>query len=105
MREKRRSLSLKGRESFEMSREVEEKLVELEKKMMQLESGQLSSPNKTSQSAGKSRMRRNSLDSVTAQPISLLLRLSSLESKINLSNEPKKVKVTMSFHSLVADEN
>lgn len=38
-REKRRTQSLKGRESFQLSKEVEDKLVDLEHKMAALGSG------------------------------------------------------------------
>ncbi|PNF35189.1 hypothetical protein B7P43_G07654 [Cryptotermes secundus] len=104
-REKRRSLSLKGRESFQICKELEEKLAELEAKITSLETGQpvavTASPRpiKHARSAspqsrkdissdeggskGSSRIRRKSLDSATSsEPMKVLIRLSSLESKV-----------------------
>ncbi|KDR11694.1 Protein outspread [Zootermopsis nevadensis] len=104
-REKRRSLSLKGRESFQICKELEEKLTELEAKITSLETGQpvmipasprpvkhtrSESPqskrvtsNGDGVSRGSSRVRRKSLDSATSsEPMKVLIRLSSLESKV-----------------------
>ncbi|GBP17123.1 Protein outspread [Eumeta japonica] len=104
-REKRRSLSLKGRESFTLSKEVEEKLTELENKLTLLETGEpapiINTPTKiltsTKEKSTKSdntidekrmkrlaaRLRRKSLDSATSsEPMKMLVRLSSLETKI-----------------------
>ncbi|PSN31199.1 hypothetical protein C0J52_22102 [Blattella germanica] len=100
-REKRRSLSLKGRESFQMCKELEEKLVELEAKIIAIETGQpiAARPSKHARSEspqnrkdsnasetsskGSSRVRRKSLDSATSsEPMKVLIRLTSLESKV-----------------------
>ncbi|XP_050678581.1 protein outspread isoform X2 [Leptidea sinapis] len=104
-REKRRSLSLKGRESFTLGKEVEEKLMELENKITLLETGEsaptINSPSKSSSPAKEkltktenvtdekrmkrlaARLRRKSLDSATSsEPMKMLVRLSSLETKV-----------------------
>ncbi|XP_043274219.1 protein outspread isoform X2 [Venturia canescens] len=106
-RDKRRSLSLKGRESFQISQELEDKLAELETKICtMIESGgkcavtpghiSLSqTSNETSTSPRRerkrenrsldrgSRLRRKSLDSATSsEPMKVLIRLSSLETKV-----------------------
>ena len=101
-RDKRRSLSLKGRESFQISQEVEDKLLELENKICALEQGKRiktpvvtsstskeSSPNlkkerkRENRSLDRSRLRRKSLDSATSsEPMKVLIRLSTLETKV-----------------------
>ncbi|XP_048479402.1 protein outspread isoform X2 [Plutella xylostella] len=105
-REKRRSLSLKGRESFSLGKEVEEKLTELESKISMLEAGDpaptINAPSSKSSSPAKekvtksdstseekrmkrlaARLRRKSLDSATsAEPMKMLVRLTSLETKV-----------------------
>lgn len=96
---------MKGRESFQICKELEEKLAELEGKITSLETGQpvaiTSSPrpnkharsespqcrkdtgNGDGVSKGSSRVRRKSLDSATSsEPMKVLIRLSSLESKV-----------------------
>ncbi|KAL0894266.1 hypothetical protein ABMA27_014269 [Loxostege sticticalis] len=111
-REKRRSLSLKGREALTLGKEVEEKLTELENKITMLESGEpvptINSPSKsTSPSKEKSakaegsdekrmkrlaaRLRRKSLDSATSsEPMKMLVRLSSLETKVASALESRR---------------
>ncbi|XP_045490852.1 protein outspread isoform X1 [Colias croceus] len=104
-REKRRSLSLKGRESFTLGKEVEDKLTELENKITLLETGEtvptINSPSKSASPAKEkvtktdgvtdekrmkrlaARLRRKSLDSATSsEPMKMLVRLSSLETKV-----------------------
>lgn len=101
-RDKRRSLSLKGRESFQISQEVEDKLLDLENKICAIERGKSvsapvsagssskeSSPNpkKEKRREGKNldraRLRRKSLDSATSsEPMKVLIRLSTLETKV-----------------------
>lgn len=95
-REKRRSLSLKG-ESFQIGREMEEKLAEMEAKINALEMGKPAAsvvinpapPEKSKKEDLKSaRLRRKSLDSATSsEPMKLLIRLSSLENKIAKADE------------------
>ncbi|XP_063822072.1 protein outspread isoform X3 [Ostrinia nubilalis] len=111
-REKRRSLSLKGREALTLGKEVEEKLTELENKITMLESGEpvptINSPSKsTSPSKEKgtkaegsdekrmkrlaARLRRKSLDSATSsEPMKMLVRLSSLETKVASALESRR---------------
>nr|XP_021180931.2 protein outspread isoform X2 [Helicoverpa armigera] len=121
-REKRRSLSLKGRESFTLGKEVEEKLTELENKITMLESGEhvptINSPSKSASPAKEkssksenptdekrmkrlaARLRRKSLDSATSsEPMKMLVRLSSLETKVASALENRK-DLTNSCESL-----
>ncbi|XP_049830062.1 protein outspread isoform X1 [Schistocerca gregaria] len=108
-REKRRSLSLKGRESFQICKELEEKLGELEAKINALEAGRpftdipksvrvsrSESPQLTQKELGSNenlksssaRLRRKSLDSATSsEPMKVLIRLSALESKVAKATE------------------
>ncbi|XP_049867373.1 protein outspread isoform X2 [Pectinophora gossypiella] len=121
-REKRRSLSLKGRESFTLSKEVEEKLTELENKITMLETGEpvptINSPSKSASPAKEkatktdtlsdekrmkrlaARLRRKSLDSATSsEPMKMLVRLSSLETKVASALENRR-DLTNSCESL-----
>lgn len=121
-REKRRSLSLKGRESFTLSKEVEEKLTELENKITMLETGEavptINSPSKSASPAKEkvtksdsltdekrmkrlaARLRRKSLDSATSsEPMKMLVRLSSLETKVTSALETRR-DITNSCESL-----
>ncbi|KAJ2953023.1 hypothetical protein O0L34_g7406 [Tuta absoluta] len=121
-REKRRSLSLKGRESFTLSKEVEEKLTELENKITMLETGEpvptINPPSKSASPAKEkatktdslsdekrmkrlaARLRRKSLDSATSsEPMKMLVRLSSLETKVASALENRK-DLTNSCESL-----
>lgn len=92
-REKRRSLSLKGRESFTICKEIEEKLTELENKMSNIEIP--TSIAKTVVAAApkeidrkEDRLRRKSLDSATSsEPLKVLLRLRNLEAKLAMAQE------------------
>ncbi|XP_024940754.1 protein outspread isoform X5 [Cephus cinctus] len=101
-RDKRRSLSLKGRESFQISQEMEDKLMDLENKICAIERGKSisapasagssskeSSPNpkkerkRENKSLDRARLRRKSLDSATSsEPMKVLIRLSTLETKV-----------------------
>ncbi|XP_076227933.1 myosin phosphatase Rho interacting protein outspread isoform X3 [Nomia melanderi] len=94
-RDKRRSLSLKGRESFQISQEMEDKLLDLENKICAIERGKTisssgskeSSPNpkkeKRTKNLDRTRLRRKSLDSATSsEPMKVLIRLSTLETKV-----------------------
>ncbi|CAH0748547.1 unnamed protein product [Diatraea saccharalis] len=121
-REKRRSLSLKGREALTLGKEVEEKLTELENKITLLETGEtvptINSPSKSAspakEKASKSdslsdekrlkrlaaRLRRKSLDSATSsEPMKMLVRLSSLETKVASALENRR-DLTNSCESL-----
>ncbi|XP_063972956.1 protein outspread isoform X2 [Diachasmimorpha longicaudata] len=98
-RDKRRSLSLKGRESFSISQEVEDKLLDLENKIIAIEKNQVlpalmttSKDYQTSmkkehkrehKSLDRTRLRRKSLDSATSsEPMKVLIRLTTLERKV-----------------------
>ena len=96
-REKRRSLSLKGRESFQISQELEDKLLDLETKISLISRGKTTPapvPSKDSSNSKKetkrdkktldrARLRRKSLDSATSsEPMKVLIRLSTLETKV-----------------------
>ncbi|XP_072748607.1 protein outspread isoform X3 [Anoplolepis gracilipes] len=101
-RDKRRSLSLKGRESFQISQEVEDKLLDLENKITAIEKGKSisapvsagnsskeSSPNlrkekrRETKNLDRTKLRRKSLDSATSsEPMKVLIRLSTLETKV-----------------------
>ncbi|XP_026827895.1 protein outspread isoform X2 [Ooceraea biroi] len=114
-RDKRRSLSLKGRESFQISQEVEDKLLDLENKICAIErsksisapvsagsSSKESSPNpkkekrRESKNLDRARLRRKSLDSATSsEPMKVLIRLSTLETKVanvaeNMASDAEK---------------
>ncbi|XP_023311180.1 protein outspread [Anoplophora glabripennis] len=99
-KEKRRSVSLKGRESLSINKEVEDKVTELEAKILALERSRNRRRYKRERSSERGspiddkslrRLRRKSLDSATSsEPMKLLIRLSSLETKVtnvNASNE------------------
>ncbi|XP_050443852.1 protein outspread isoform X2 [Adelges cooleyi] len=90
-RDKRRSLSLKGRESFTICKELEEKLIDLEKKIGKLDSKGITAIEKPEpvDNAGcrastvASRLRRKSLDSATSsEPMKVLIRMTSLENRV-----------------------
>ncbi|XP_052866162.1 protein outspread [Anopheles cruzii] len=102
--EKRRSLSLKGKESLSIQKELEEKVSELESKIDALEAGVPSLPKAvavelaapevavavaaavvsppTKRSSSATRLRRKSLDSASSQPMQVLLRLNNLEKRV-----------------------
>ncbi|KAK4880362.1 hypothetical protein RN001_008508 [Aquatica leii] len=98
-REKRRSLSLKGRESVSINKEVEDKVNELEAKILVLEKSRCKKKHKQERNSERAspiddrsspgqrslrRLRRKSLDSATtSEPMKLLIRLSSLETKVS----------------------
>ncbi|XP_055596656.1 protein outspread isoform X2 [Uranotaenia lowii] len=92
--DKRRSLSLKGKESLSIQKELEEKVSELESKIDALEQGAViadatETPIVASElknvKRASTRLRRKSLDSATisAQPMQVLLRLNNLEKRID----------------------
>ncbi|XP_076627210.1 myosin phosphatase Rho interacting protein outspread isoform X2 [Colletes latitarsis] len=114
-RDKRRSLSLKGRESFQISQEMEDKLLDLENKICAIERGKSitavvssgigskeSSPNPKKEkrreikNLDRARLRRKSLDSATSsEPMKVLIRLSTLETKVanvteNMASDAEK---------------
>ncbi|KRT84811.1 Pleckstrin homology domain containing protein [Oryctes borbonicus] len=96
-REKRRSLSLKGRENISINKEIEDKIAELEAKIITLERNKSRRKYRRERSNERmspvddklhQRIRRKSLDSATSfEPIKLFMRLYNLERKItNVTN-------------------
>jgi hypothetical protein len=96
--DKRRTLSLKGKESLTIQKELEDKVVELEAK---IESWEITNPDtamsspraspprsdsSADRSAKKDRLRRKSLESPTNQPMQILCRLNALEKKIDYTS-------------------
>lgn len=98
-REKRRSLSLKGRESFAICKELEEKLLLLEKRISLLDlentehfklaelqntkTGKVALPPTLNTKEVSSCFRRKSLDSaINSEPMKILIRMNSLEAKV-----------------------
>uniref|UniRef100_A0A1B0CHT0 Putative pleckstrin similarity domain protein n=1 Tax=Lutzomyia longipalpis TaxID=7200 RepID=A0A1B0CHT0_LUTLO len=105
--EKRRSLSLKGKDAFSIPKEFEEKLTELEQKIDKIEaSSETSAPG--GEHKGRIKMRRKSLDDDvnSAKPVEQIVRLNSLERRVNnLRTNPKDTSVArnnrkMSEHSV-----
>ncbi|XP_065217699.1 protein outspread isoform X2 [Planococcus citri] len=117
-REKRRSLSLKGRESFAICKELEEKLLLLEKRIALLDQenaehfklAEMASkvdPVTTSPSSVKptkeaqSRIRRKSLDSATSsEPMKILIRMNSLEAKVAEASRKIVIRPSSSSENL-----
>ncbi|XP_065078700.1 protein outspread isoform X3 [Ochlerotatus camptorhynchus] len=92
--EKRRSLSLKGKESLTIQKELEEKVTELEHKIDALEQGAVIAEAAVTQGESSelknvkrasTRLRRKSLDSasISSQPMQVLLRLNNLEKRVD----------------------
>lgn len=85
-----------GRESFSINKEMEDKVTELEVKILALEKNRNRRRHKRDRSSDSGspiddkylrRLRRKSLDSATcSEPLKLLMRLSSLESKVTNAN-------------------
>ncbi|KAG4072582.1 hypothetical protein HA402_004671 [Bradysia odoriphaga] len=99
--EKRRSLSLKGRDSMTVQKELEDKVSELECKIDALETTPSSSdttnaptpktPTFAEERALKrasARLRRKSLDSNTSEAVQVMLRLNTLEKRIEKTTSP-----------------
>lgn len=113
-KEKRRSLSLKGRESFSICKELEEKLAELENRMNVISPTSPSVPIHPAPLAVEedpkkmdkvsARLRRKSLDSATSsEPLKVLLRLRNLEQKVSQVGAPDK-KVELKLFNGECDE-
>lgn len=96
--ERKRTSSLKGKETLQLQKELEDKVVELEGKFEMNLDVEMPSPScslrssparcETPEKRSTARLRRKSLDSVSSQPMQLLVRLSALEKKLesNSSN-------------------
>ncbi|KAJ8966149.1 hypothetical protein NQ314_003712 [Rhamnusium bicolor] len=102
-----------SRESISINKEVEDKVTELEAKILALERGRNRRRYKRERSSERNspiddkslrRLRRKSLDSATSsEPMKLLIRLSSLESKVtnvNASNESLNILNSSSMTDL-----
>lgn len=96
--ERKRTSSLKGKETLQLQKELEGKVVELEGKFETNLDVEMPSPNcslrasparcETPEKRSTARLRRKSLDSISSQPMQLLVRLNALEKKLesNSSN-------------------
>ena len=103
--ERKRTLSLKGKETMQLQRELEDKVIELESKFDISLDGEINSPNYslrasparcvTPDKKTNTKLRRKSLDSVSSQPMQLLVRLNALEKKID-SNSSNMTTSTIS---------
>lgn len=90
--ERKRTSSLKGKETLQLQKEIEDKVMELECKFemnldVEMPSSSCSlraSPARceTPEKRSTAKLRRKSLDSVTSQPMQLLVRLNALEKKL-----------------------
>lgn len=98
--ERRRSLSLKGRESLTVQKELEEKVAELELKIDSLEKTNqniVPKAEKLDKSRDElaiqrvsSRLRHKSLDSSPSEAVQVLLRLNTLEKRVEKASNTKK---------------
>lgn len=122
--ERKRTSSLKGKETLQLQRELEEKVVELEGKFdinpdveMASASGSLraspsrcETPEKRLSIAGTSggnstaKLRRKSLDSISSQPMQLLVRLNALEKKLE-SSQRHISSSNLSLSTVSSDSN
>lgn len=96
--ERKRTSSLKGKETLQLQKELEDKVVELEGKFEMNLDVEMPSPScslrasparcETPEKRSTAKSRRKSLDSVSSQPMQLLVRLNALEKKLesNSSN-------------------
>lgn len=99
--ERKRTSSLKGKEALQVQKELEDKVMELEGRFEMNLDVEMPSPNcslrasparcetpeKRSSSSSSAKLRRKSLDSVSSQPMQLLVRLNALEKRLeNNSN-------------------
>lgn len=90
--ERKRTSSLKGKETLQIQKELEEKVMELEGKFELNLDSEMPSPNsslrasparcETPEKRSTTKLRRKSLDSVSSQPMQLLVRLNALEKKL-----------------------
>jgi hypothetical protein len=96
--ERKRTSSLKGKETLQLQKELEDKVMELEGKFEMNLDVEMPSPScslraspsrcETPEKRSTAKLRRKSLDSVSSQPMQLLVRLNALEKKLesNSSN-------------------
>jgi hypothetical protein len=95
--ERKRTSSLKGKETLQIQKELEDKVMELEGRFEMNLDVEMPSPNcslrasparcETPEKRSTAKLRRKSLDSVSSQPMQLLVRLNALEKRLeNNSN-------------------
>jgi hypothetical protein len=115
--ERKRTSSLKGKETLQLQKELEDKVMELEGRFemnLDVDMTMLPSPNNCSLRASPARcetpeksqrstkLRRKSLDSVSSQPMQLLVRLNALEKRLetnsNLSLSTQSSSSTSDSH-------
>lgn len=96
--ERKRTSSLKGKETLQLQKELEGKVMELEGKFEMNLDVEMPSPScslrasparcETPEKRSTAKLRRKSLDSISSQPMQLLVRLNALEKKLesNSSN-------------------
>ncbi|KAL7030668.1 hypothetical protein ACKWTF_006744 [Chironomus riparius] len=95
--ERKRTSSLKGKETLQVQKELEDKVMELEGRFEINHDVEMPSPNcslrasparcETPEKQRSTKLRRKSLDSVSSQPMQLLVRLNALEKRFeNNSN-------------------
>lgn len=114
--ERKRTSSLKGKETLQLQKELEDKVMELEGKIemnldVEMPSSNCSlraSPSRceTPEKRSTAKLRRKSLDSVSSQPMQLLVRLNALEKKLesNSSNLSLSTISSDSTHSQKTSE-
>lgn len=113
--ERKRTSSLKGKETLQLQKELEGKVMELEGKFelnldvdmpspscsLRASPARCETPEKRSTSSSTAKLRRKSLDSVSSQPMQLLVRLNALEKKLE-SNSSNLSLSTISSDSTTA---
>lgn len=114
--ERKRTSSLKGKETLQLQKELEGKVMELEGKFEMNLDVEMPSPNcslraspsrcETPEKRSTAKLRRKSLDSVSSQPMQLLVRLNALEKKFesNASNLSLSTISSDSAHSQKTSE-
>lgn len=116
--ERKRSSSLKGKETLQLQKELEEKVVELEGKFeispdvemasascsLRASPSRCETPEKRGSGNSTAKLRRKSLDSVSSQPMQLLVRLNALEKK--LENSQRHISSSnLSLSTVSSDSN
>jgi hypothetical protein len=113
--ERKRTSSLKGKETLQLQKELEEKVIELEGKFeispdvemasascsLRASPSRCETPEKRNSTA---KLRRKSLDSVSSQPMQLLVRLNALEKKLE-SSQRHISNSNLSLSTVSSDSN
>lgn len=100
--ERKRTSSLKGKETLQVQKELEDKVIELEGRLEMNLDIEMPSPNcslrasparcetpekrSSSLSSSTAKQRRKSLDSISSQPMQLLVRLNALENRLETNS-------------------